>query len=160
MVVAEAASGISLVYPCRSTLNDEISPSVSLPVETVVSDLNQLNWQECAITSVQTLNSSIQVAISSSSATLDPKAHFSDSSEHKTKQKALVTKKNGGSCASSCKKQKSLVTKENGSSCASSGEKLKVKRSKRVVKGKKLDSVDCVPFGSAESIGNARIFSV
>ncbi|EXB78107.1 hypothetical protein L484_004809 [Morus notabilis] len=61
-VITEAVSSISFANPSRSTLRDEISPSVSATVEAVVSDLNALNWQECSVTSVQSLNSTIHLA--------------------------------------------------------------------------------------------------
>jgi hypothetical protein len=48
---------LTLVEPSRSTLNDNISSLEFVPVEDVIADLKDLNWQECCVTSIQTLNS-------------------------------------------------------------------------------------------------------
>ncbi|KAH7843781.1 hypothetical protein Vadar_020701 [Vaccinium darrowii] len=56
--VIDAIKSIDLMEPSRSTLNDEnISSNAFMTLEDVISDLKQLNWQECCVTSIQTVNS-------------------------------------------------------------------------------------------------------
>ncbi|XP_050226815.1 uncharacterized protein LOC126676622 [Mercurialis annua] len=61
--VTEAVDSIDLVSLSRSTLGENSSSSTSkssscdafISVEEVIADLNAMNWQDCCITSVQTL---------------------------------------------------------------------------------------------------------
>ncbi|KAL6975919.1 hypothetical protein U1Q18_024714 [Sarracenia purpurea var. burkii] len=54
----DAVSSIDLMDPCRSTLNDEnVSSSALMTLEEAIKDLAELNWQECCVTSIQTVNS-------------------------------------------------------------------------------------------------------
>ncbi|XP_059452271.1 uncharacterized protein LOC132182919 [Corylus avellana] len=55
--VTEAVKALTLVEPWRSTLNDNISSMEFVALEDVIADLKDLNWQECCVTSIQTLNS-------------------------------------------------------------------------------------------------------
>uniref|UniRef100_A0A2N9J512 DUF7787 domain-containing protein n=1 Tax=Fagus sylvatica TaxID=28930 RepID=A0A2N9J512_FAGSY len=56
-VLTDAVHTLDLVDPSRSTLNDNVSCLAFVALEDVMSDLNDLNWQECCVTSIQTLNS-------------------------------------------------------------------------------------------------------
>ncbi|XP_052207394.1 uncharacterized protein LOC127811511 isoform X2 [Diospyros lotus] len=57
-VLVEAVNSIDLMNPCRSTLDDEnVSSCAFMTLEEAINDLNNLNWQECCVTSIQTLNS-------------------------------------------------------------------------------------------------------
>ncbi|KAK9922745.1 hypothetical protein M0R45_031192 [Rubus argutus] len=56
-LLSDAVNTLDLVNPCRSTLRDYISPLVTTKVEDVMADLSDLNWQECCVTSIQTLSS-------------------------------------------------------------------------------------------------------
>ncbi|XP_062153749.1 uncharacterized protein LOC133861936 [Alnus glutinosa] len=55
--LADAVKILDLVKPSRSTLNDDISSLAFVALEDVIADLKDLNWQECCVTSIQTLNS-------------------------------------------------------------------------------------------------------
>ncbi|KAF2302267.1 hypothetical protein GH714_033936 [Hevea brasiliensis] len=57
--LTEAIETIDLLNLSRSTLGDNgVSSCAFINLEDVVSDLNDLNWQDCCVTSIQTLNSS------------------------------------------------------------------------------------------------------
>ncbi|KAJ8749365.1 hypothetical protein K2173_018854 [Erythroxylum novogranatense] len=65
--LSDALETIGLVNPSRSTLQDnEISPCAFMTVEDVTADLEELNWQECCITSIQSFNSAHDHSFSSS----------------------------------------------------------------------------------------------
>jgi len=52
-VLTDAVDAIDLVDLPRSTLSESISAFAVLTVEEAVSDLSDLNWQECCVTSIQ-----------------------------------------------------------------------------------------------------------
>ncbi|XP_022986041.1 uncharacterized protein LOC111483895 [Cucurbita maxima] len=56
-VVKEAVGTINLVNLSRSTLKESISSSASITLEDVISDLKNLEWQECSVTSVLNFSS-------------------------------------------------------------------------------------------------------
>ncbi|KAM5578307.1 hypothetical protein ABKV19_008558 [Rosa sericea] len=56
-LLSDAVNSLELVNPCRSTLRDYISPLVTTKKDDVIADLSDLNWQDCCITSIQTLSS-------------------------------------------------------------------------------------------------------
>lgn len=57
-VTMEAVKSIDLTEPSRSTRNEEnVSSNAFMTLEEAISDLKQLNWQECCVTSIQTVNS-------------------------------------------------------------------------------------------------------
>ncbi|XP_059664341.1 uncharacterized protein LOC132310133 [Cornus florida] len=57
-VLIDAVDAIELMDPSRSTLEDSnISSCAFITLEEAISDLADLNWQECCVTSIQTLNS-------------------------------------------------------------------------------------------------------
>ena len=56
-VLTDAVNTLDLVDPSRSTLNDNASCFAFVTLEDVILDLCDLNWQECCVTSIQTLNS-------------------------------------------------------------------------------------------------------
>lgn len=56
-VITDAVNTLDLVDPSRCTLKDNVSPLAFVALEDVIADLNDLNWQECCVTSIQTLNS-------------------------------------------------------------------------------------------------------
>ncbi|KAM6572434.1 hypothetical protein CsatA_016514 [Cannabis sativa] len=110
-VLIDAVSTLTLVSPPRSTLNDiSSSPMVTITLDDVITDLNDLNWEECSTASVQTM-SSLGHGIVTSSPASPPSPHphphhpFSDSNQHHTncsngkkRQKAVARdpKSNGG----------------------------------------------------------------
>ncbi|KAJ4839553.1 hypothetical protein Tsubulata_042789 [Turnera subulata] len=52
----DALSTITLIDPRRSTLDDDLPPpDASISLEQVKQDLVSLNWQECAVKSIETL---------------------------------------------------------------------------------------------------------
>jgi hypothetical protein len=55
--LSNAVRTLDLVDPSRSTLRDYISPLVNNSLEDVIADFNDLNWQECCLTSIKTLSS-------------------------------------------------------------------------------------------------------
>ncbi|XP_022149635.1 uncharacterized protein LOC111018022 [Momordica charantia] len=59
-VLREAVSAIDLINPSRSTLEESVSSSASIPLEDVISDLKDLDWLECCATSVVTFSSRSQ----------------------------------------------------------------------------------------------------
>ncbi|KAI4322764.1 hypothetical protein L6164_022429 [Bauhinia variegata] len=52
----DAVDTLDLMDSPRSTLNESVSSLAILTLEEAVADLNQLNWQECCVTSMQILN--------------------------------------------------------------------------------------------------------
>ncbi|XP_018807791.2 uncharacterized protein LOC108981160 [Juglans regia] len=56
-VVTDAVNTLDLMDPSRCTLNDNVSSLAFVALEDVIADLNELDWQECCVTSIQTLNS-------------------------------------------------------------------------------------------------------
>uniref|UniRef100_A0A5B7C292 DUF7787 domain-containing protein n=1 Tax=Davidia involucrata TaxID=16924 RepID=A0A5B7C292_DAVIN len=57
-VLIDAVNSIDLVDPSRSTLEDNnISSCAFITSEEAIKDLADLNWQECSVTFIQTLNS-------------------------------------------------------------------------------------------------------
>ncbi|CAK7346679.1 unnamed protein product [Dovyalis caffra] len=57
-VLSDAVDTIDLENLSRSTLKDknEISSGAFMNVEDIVADMNELDWQECCVTSIHTLN--------------------------------------------------------------------------------------------------------
>lgn len=56
-VLIEAVNSINLMDPARSTLQEEgVSSDAFLSIDDAIKDLNELKWQECCVTSMQTLN--------------------------------------------------------------------------------------------------------
>ena len=53
----DAVGTINLVNLSRSTLKESISSSASITLEDVISDLKNLEWQECSVTSVLNFSS-------------------------------------------------------------------------------------------------------
>lgn len=94
-VLAEALNKFTLVNPRRSTLRDRISPAVSPTIDDVIEDLEELNWQECIVTSIQTINSANHgLAIYTSP---EPAKRCADPSKGRgRRRKALVPIGNGG----------------------------------------------------------------
>ncbi|CAK9133249.1 unnamed protein product [Ilex paraguariensis] len=57
-VVVDAVKTIDLMDPSRSTLQyDDVSSHAFLTLEEAKEDLATLNWQECCVTSLETINS-------------------------------------------------------------------------------------------------------
>ncbi|XP_038902525.1 uncharacterized protein LOC120089183 [Benincasa hispida] len=56
-VLTDAVNTIDLINLSRSTLKESISSSATIPLEAVISDLENLEWQECCVTSVLNFNS-------------------------------------------------------------------------------------------------------
>ncbi|XP_057478635.1 uncharacterized protein LOC130766005 isoform X2 [Actinidia eriantha] len=57
-ILIDAVNSMDLMDPSRSTLNDEnVSSHAFVTLEEVVKDLEYLNWKECCVTSIKTLNS-------------------------------------------------------------------------------------------------------
>ncbi|KAF5732535.1 hypothetical protein HS088_TW17G00062 [Tripterygium wilfordii] len=57
MHLTEALETIDLIAPCRSTLEENISPYGFISLEDAIADLNEIKWQECCVSSIQTLSS-------------------------------------------------------------------------------------------------------
>ncbi|XP_050159827.1 uncharacterized protein LOC126633293 [Malus sylvestris] len=55
--LSDAVGSLLLVDPARSTLRDNISPFGITTLEDVITDLADLNWKECRVTSVETCSS-------------------------------------------------------------------------------------------------------
>ena len=49
---------IELIDPCRSTLSQNIKSCAGMTLKQVISDLRDLNWQECCVTSLENISSS------------------------------------------------------------------------------------------------------
>ncbi|GAV60156.1 hypothetical protein CFOL_v3_03687 [Cephalotus follicularis] len=56
-VLTDATEALDLIDPSRSTLKESISSCACVTLDDVVADLNELEWQECSVTSIQTFNS-------------------------------------------------------------------------------------------------------
>ncbi|KAG2712530.1 hypothetical protein I3843_04G122300 [Carya illinoinensis] len=56
-LITDAVNTLDLMDPSRCTLNDNVSSLAFVALEDVIADLNDLDWQECCVTSIQTLNS-------------------------------------------------------------------------------------------------------
>lgn len=57
-LLIELVKSLELMDPSRSTLQDDgVSSDAFLSLDDVINDLNELKWQECCVTSLQTLNS-------------------------------------------------------------------------------------------------------
>ncbi|XP_028104551.1 uncharacterized protein LOC114303617 [Camellia sinensis] len=57
-VLIDAVNSMELMDPSRSTLNEEnVSSCAHMTLEEAIKDLADLKWQECCVTSIQTLNS-------------------------------------------------------------------------------------------------------
>ncbi|XP_055801027.1 uncharacterized protein LOC129870317 [Solanum dulcamara] len=54
-VLAEAVNTIELMDLRRSTLQEEISSEAFVSLDEAIKDLTHLNWQECCVTSLQTI---------------------------------------------------------------------------------------------------------
>ncbi|CAN4097040.1 unnamed protein product [Withania somnifera] len=54
-VLADAVNTIELMDLQRSTLQEEISSEACVSLDETVNDLTHLNWQECCVTSLQTI---------------------------------------------------------------------------------------------------------
>ncbi|CAI9089226.1 OLC1v1023761C3 [Oldenlandia corymbosa var. corymbosa] len=56
-ILLEVVSKLELMDPSRSTIQDDgVTSDAVLSIEEVIKDLNALKWQECCITSLQTVN--------------------------------------------------------------------------------------------------------
>ncbi|GAB2274733.1 hypothetical protein Dimus_009505 [Dionaea muscipula] len=70
VILVEALNAIDhLADPSRSTLRDSISSLAFTQLDDVITDLTDLNWQECSITSMKTLNSAAGYGQSTTTAT-------------------------------------------------------------------------------------------
>ena len=49
---------IELIDPCSSTLSQNIKSCAGMTLKQVISDLRDLNWQECCVTSLENISSS------------------------------------------------------------------------------------------------------
>ncbi|KAH7533185.1 hypothetical protein FEM48_Zijuj04G0103400 [Ziziphus jujuba var. spinosa] len=81
-VLSDAVNTLVPVNPSRSTLKDNsISPVTSTSLEDTIADLKELNWQECCVTSIESLYSSNKELIISDEIPSDPTSfpHYSDS---------------------------------------------------------------------------------
>ncbi|XP_062105872.1 uncharacterized protein LOC133817385 [Humulus lupulus] len=92
-VVEDAVSTLLLISPHRSALNDiSFSPMASITLDDVISDLNDLNWQECSTASVQTLSTAGHGLVTSSPVAppppTDSNQHHANCSNGKKRQKA------------------------------------------------------------------------
>lgn len=56
-VLTDAVDTLDLVDLTRSTLRQSVSAFAVLTLEDAIADLNELNWQECCVTSLQKLSS-------------------------------------------------------------------------------------------------------
>ncbi|KAF3627111.1 hypothetical protein FXO38_28153 [Capsicum annuum] len=54
-VLADAVNTIELMDLRRSTLQEEISSEAFISLDEAINDLTRLNWQECCVTSLQTI---------------------------------------------------------------------------------------------------------
>uniref|UniRef100_M1ADA5 DUF7787 domain-containing protein n=1 Tax=Solanum tuberosum TaxID=4113 RepID=M1ADA5_SOLTU len=54
-VLADAVNTIELMDLRRSTLQEEISSEAFVTLDEAIRDLTHLNWQECCVTSLQTI---------------------------------------------------------------------------------------------------------
>ncbi|GLT94000.1 hypothetical protein SLE2022_117630 [Rubroshorea leprosula] len=63
-VLIDAVETLDLIDPSRSTLQSSISSSASITFEDIIADLNDLNWHECCVTSIKTLNSPKEISSS------------------------------------------------------------------------------------------------
>ncbi|WCJ24820.1 hypothetical protein M5689_006751 [Euphorbia peplus] len=55
-VIMEAIETVDLVNLSRSTLKDNgVSSSAEMKVEDVIADLNEIDWRDCSISSLQTI---------------------------------------------------------------------------------------------------------
>ncbi|XP_049347134.1 uncharacterized protein LOC125811652 [Solanum verrucosum] len=54
-VLADAVNTIELMDLQRSTLQEEISSEAFVTLDEAIKDLTHLNWQECCVTSLQTI---------------------------------------------------------------------------------------------------------
>ncbi|KAE8672413.1 putative Vacuolar protein sorting-associated protein 13A [Hibiscus syriacus] len=54
----DAVKTLDLIDPSRSTLRASISSNAWLTQEELIGDLSRLDWQECCVTAIETLNSS------------------------------------------------------------------------------------------------------
>lgn len=77
-VLIDAVEALDVIDPSRSTLQSGISSSACMTLEDIIADLNNLNWQECCVTSIKILNSPKEISSSlqvseSSTPNLKPK---------------------------------------------------------------------------------------
>ena len=56
--MVDAVNTIELIDPCRSTLSQNIKSCAGMTLKQVISDLRDLNWQECCVTSLENISSS------------------------------------------------------------------------------------------------------
>ncbi|GMI99295.1 hypothetical protein HRI_003598800 [Hibiscus trionum] len=56
--LSDAVETLDLIDPSRSTLRASVSSDAWLTQEEVIGDLKCLDWQECCVTAIETLNSS------------------------------------------------------------------------------------------------------
>ncbi|TMW94647.1 hypothetical protein EJD97_009971 [Solanum chilense] len=54
-VLADAVNTMELIDLRRSTLQEEISSEAFVTLDEAIKDLTNLNWQECCVTSLQTI---------------------------------------------------------------------------------------------------------
>ncbi|XVF81133.1 hypothetical protein PTKIN_Ptkin15bG0132000 [Pterospermum kingtungense] len=56
--LSDVVKTLDVMDPSRSTLKSTISSTASLTKQEIIGDLNRLYWNECCVTSIQSLNSS------------------------------------------------------------------------------------------------------
>ncbi|XP_034702307.1 uncharacterized protein LOC117927046 [Vitis riparia] len=56
--MVDAVNTIELIDPCRSTLSQNTKSCAGMTLKQVISDLRDLNWQECCVTSLENISSS------------------------------------------------------------------------------------------------------
>ncbi|KAJ0051944.1 hypothetical protein Pint_02796 [Pistacia integerrima] len=55
-VLTDVARTLNLMDPSRSTLKEKISPCASITLNEITTDLNNLAWGECCVTSISVIN--------------------------------------------------------------------------------------------------------
>ncbi|KAJ8435132.1 hypothetical protein Cgig2_020775 [Carnegiea gigantea] len=95
--VEEGVAMIKPIDPARSTLNDSISSQAITNLDEAIKDLAALNWQECSVTSIKSINSQNYV-----SAVPVPHTAATRSTTPKANQTIATTSLNssGGPCKS------------------------------------------------------------
>lgn len=91
-VLIDAVNTLDPIDPSRSTLSENICSGAFLGLEEVIHDLVELSWQECCVTSMQTVNASKECFSSSpkqNSMVVPVAAKSSKGSNRKPKAKAV-----------------------------------------------------------------------
>ncbi|XP_044465905.1 uncharacterized protein LOC123196090 [Mangifera indica] len=79
-VLVNAVKSLDVMDPSRSTLNENIGPCASIHLNSILTDLNELCWQECCVTSVDVFNNTEVSQASNASASM-PWCHGFENSE-------------------------------------------------------------------------------